>query len=179
MCNRRFVLKTSLVAMASLAFFPELSYASKSLPEGRLNLYNLHTEEKLAVRYRSSSGKYDSEALKDIKWILRCHHNGEMHEIDRELLEFVNLVSRKFGSQKEIQIISGYRSPEYNRMLVQGRRGVAGHSLHMEGKAIDIRITGVNLRTLRNEALGMELGGVGYYRRSRFVHLDSGRFRRW
>jgi len=140
---------------------------------------NLHTNDKLTVRFRNSYGEYDPGAIKDLNWILRCHYTDQVHEMDKDVIEIVNLLDKKFGGRNEIQIVSGYRSPEYNSMLVGRRRRVANNSLHLEGKAIDIRISGVRLRKLRDEALKLELGGVGYYRRANFVHVDCGRFRRW
>lgn len=83
------------------------------------------------------------------------------------------------GADNELHIISGFRSPEYNQLLIRKGRGVIRHSLHLEGKAIDFRIPGVDLGTVRRVALSLERGGVGYYPRSGFVHLDSGAFRFW
>jgi uncharacterized protein YcbK (DUF882 family) len=179
-CERRFFLKaSSLVVLSSLFSFPSFSYAGKTLPEGKLSLVNTHTNDKLTVKFRNASGKYDPGALKDINWILRCHFDDKMHAIDRNVLEFLNLVDKRCGSRNEIQIISGYRSPEYNHKLMLESRGVVKSSLHQEGKAIDVRISGIGLSKLREEALKLKLGGVGYYKKSNFVHLDSGRFRTW
>jgi uncharacterized protein YcbK (DUF882 family) len=178
--NRRSFLKASLlVAVSSLFPVPAFSYARRTLPEGRLSLVNLHTHDKLTVRFRNASGEYDPGALKDLNWVLRCHYTGKVHEIDKDVIEFVNLVDKRCGGRNEIQVISGYRSPEYNRKLLNGGRGVAKHSMHLDGRAIDIRMPGVDLRKLRDEALDLKLGGVGYYKKSNFVHLDSGRFRTW
>lgn len=177
--DRRFFLKAALVAASSLFPIPAFSYARRSLPEGRLSLLNIHTNDKLTVKYRNASGEYDSGALKDLNWILRCHYNGEVCNMDKDVIEFVNLLDNRFGGRNEIQIISGYRSPEYNKMLINGGRGVVKNSLHLAGKAIDLRMSGVDLRKLRDEALNLKLGGVGYYKKSDFVHLDSGRFRSW
>ena len=149
------------------------------LPEGKLTLLNIHTDDKLTVKYRNSLGEYDPEALKELNWILRCHYTGRSVDMDTDVIEFVNFAAKKCGGNNEVHIISGYRSPEYNKLLINEGRHVAKHSLHMVGKAIDIRIPGVDLRELRNEALNLKLGGVGYYRESNFVHLDSGRFRTW
>jgi uncharacterized protein YcbK (DUF882 family) len=177
-CDRRFFLKSSLIA-ASLIFVPSFSFAGKSLPEGKLSLYNTHTGDRLTVKYRNAAGEYDASALRELNWILRCHYSGQAREMDRDVIEFVNLVDKRFGGGNEIQIISGYRCPEYNSKLIHAGGGVARHSLHLTGKAIDIRISGVDLGRLREEAFKLRLGGVGYYRKSNFVHLDSGRFRTW
>jgi uncharacterized protein YcbK (DUF882 family) len=179
-CDRRLFLKASLLfAVSSLFPVPAFSYAKKTLPEGRLSLVNLHTHDKLTVKFRNAYGEYDPGALKDLNWVLRCHYTGQVHEIDKDVIEFVNLVDKRFGGGNEVEVISGYRSPEYNKKLISVGRGVAKNSLHLAGKAIDIRIPGVDLRKIRDEALNLKLGGVGYYKQSNFVHLDCGRFRTW
>lgn len=149
------------------------------LPEGKISLLNLHTDDKLTVKFRNAFGVYDPGALRDLNWILRCHYTGQVHDMDRDVIEFVNMVDKRCGGRNEIQVISGYRSPQYNKLLINKGRHVARNSLHLEGKAIDIRISGVDLGKLRDEALNLHLGGVGYYKKSDFVHLDSGRFRHW
>jgi uncharacterized protein YcbK (DUF882 family) len=177
--DRRFFLKAALVVASSLFPVTAFSYARRTLPEGRLSLLNIHTNDKLTVKFRNISGEYDPGALKDLNWILRCHYTGQVHDIDKDVIEFVNLVDKRCGGRNEIQIISGYRSPEYNKKLINEGRHVVKNSLHLAGKAMDIRIPGVDLSKLRDEALKLKLGGVGYYKQSDFVHLDSGRFRTW
>ena len=178
-CNRRFFLKASFFAFSCLIAGPAFPDVIKRLPEGRLRLFNLHTDDKLTVKYRNSSGQYDSTALQELNWVLRCPYTGQAIEMDTAMIEFVNLVDKRIGRHNEIQVISGYRSPEYNSLLLSEGRHVARGSLHMAGKAMDIRISGVDLRKIRDVALDMKLGGVGYYRDSNFVHLDSGRYRTW
>jgi uncharacterized protein YcbK (DUF882 family) len=151
----------------------------RKLPEGRLSLYNIHTEEKLTVTYRKESGDYDAEALKALNWILRCHYTNLVANIDIAVLEIVNLVGRIAGGDRMIHVISGFRSSAYNQLLAREGHGVAKHSLHMLGKAIDFRIPAVDLFNIRETAMKLHLGGVGYYPKSDFVHLDSGRFRFW
>ncbi|MEW6246368.1 MAG: DUF882 domain-containing protein [Nitrospirota bacterium] len=148
-------------------------------PGGRLTFYNLHTDERLTVTYRDEEGRYDYEALDDVNYLLRCHHTNEMAAMDVRVIEFVNLVQKQVGSDREIRVVSGYRSPEYQALLIRMGRRVARHSLHVQGQAIDFFIPGVNLRTVRETALKLKCGGVGYYPRKRFVHLDSGPFRWW
>jgi uncharacterized protein YcbK (DUF882 family) len=179
LCNRRFFLKASFVAFSSLFASPAFSDARRTLPEGKLTLLNIHTNDKLTVKFRNSSGEYDPDALKQLNWILRCHYTGQELNMDTDMIEFVNLVDKRCGSHNEIHIISGFRSPEYNKLLINEGRHVVKNSLHLAGKAIDIRIPGVDLCKLRDEALNLKLGGVGYYKESNFVHLDSGRFRTW
>lgn len=177
-CDRRFVLKASLLAFSSLVLGPTLSYAGR-LPEGRLTMLNIHTNEKLTLTYRNPSGSYDLQTLKELDWLLRCHFTGQAISIDTNTIEFLNLVDKSLGGNREIHVISGYRSPEYNKLLIREGRHVARNSLHLQGKAVDIRIPGVRLSRIRDIAMDLKLGGVGYYGASDFVHLDSGRFRTW
>jgi uncharacterized protein YcbK (DUF882 family) len=150
-----------------------------ALPPGRLALYNTHTRETLDVTFRDGVGRYDARALAAIDQVLRCHHTGLATRIDVAILEFVNAVSRRLDRDREIHVISGFRSPEYNAWLIRHGHGVARRSLHLVGKAIDVRFPGVPLGAVRNTALALGLGGVGYYPRSDFVHLDSGPSRSW
>ncbi len=179
--TRRAFLKTSLVGgliLSGYATWPAKARAAK-LPEGRLTLYNLHTEERLAVTYRDETGRYDHGALDEINFVLRCHHTGEVAAMDVRLIEFVNLVQREFGGRKDIHVVSGYRSPEYQALLLRASRWAAKRSYHVEGQAIDLHIPGVHLWAVRQAAFKLRCGGVGYYPRSKFVHLDTGPFRTW
>lgn len=179
--DRRSFLKASFFGATLLFGAP--SFAKSLLEdrsaEGRLSMYNLHTEERLDVVYRDRFGGYDQGALDAIDWLLRCHYSQKAVKMDIRVIEYLNLVDKKLGGKNEIQIISGYRSPEYNALLFREGRGVARNSLHMHGKAIDIRIPQVGLEILRKTALSLGYGGVGYYPQLGFVHLDSGRFRVW
>ncbi|MDR7420471.1 MAG: DUF882 domain-containing protein [Armatimonadota bacterium] len=152
---------------------------ARTLPEGRLLLYNLHTEERLDVTYRDPTGTYDHDALAAIDRLLRCHYSGRVASIDVRLIEFLHAVDRQLGGPHHIHVVSGYRSPEYNEWLIRHGRGAAKNSLHVEGKAVDIRIPDVGLDALRRAAQSLGYGGVGYYPRPGFVHLDSGRPRLW
>lgn len=179
--TRRDVLRVSLVGAMLLGgrlACPTVTFA-RELPEGRLTLFNVWTDERLDVTYRNEDGEYDLEALDDVNHILRCHYTGEVAAIDVRVLEHVNLVQKKLGRQREIHVISGFRSPEYNAMLVRFGRRAARNSLHVQGQAIDIQIPGVHPKMVRQAALELGYGGVGYYPRSKFVHLDSGPFRHW
>jgi uncharacterized protein YcbK (DUF882 family) len=153
--------------------------ATDRLPEGRLTLLNVHIDEKLTVTYRTRDGEYDHEALSEIDRVLRCHYTNEVARIDIRTIEFLNRIDKKLGGGNEIRVISGYRSPAYNRNLRQEGRNVAKQSLHMKGKAIDISIPHVGTDTVRRTALKLGKGGVGYYPASGFVHIDSGPFRTW
>lgn len=180
--NRRTFLKASLSAAMLLAggggaFARQLVPAS--LPEGRLSLFNTHNKERLNVTYRTISGGYDPGALAALNRILRCRYTDQPAEMDLRVIEYLNLVDKELGGGNEIHIISGYRSPEYNRLLRSAGHRVAKSSLHLKGRAIDISLPGVKLERVRQTALALRLGGVGYYPRADFVHLDSGAFRTW
>jgi len=147
--------------------------------EEQLTLYNIHNKETLSVTFRTPSGEYDPEALKAINQIMRCHYTEEVAEIDTRVIEYLNSVDNALGGGNEIHIISGYRSPTYNKLLLRTGHHVAKHSLHMKGKAIDIAIPHIRTKKIRHVALKLARGGVGYYPRNGFVHIDSGSFRTW
>ena len=149
------------------------------VPEGKLSLYNTHNGERLSVAFRNGADDYDHEALKAVNWILRCHFTNQEADMDIRTIEFLNAVDKKLGGEHEIHIISGYRSPLYNNLLRQEGHKVARRSLHQLGKAIDIHIPGIGLDKVRQVALNLKCGGVGYYPGAGFVHLDSGDFRAW
>ena len=179
--TRRTFLRAALIGAAFVGgrmIVPPALFA-RDLPEGRLTLVHLWTDERLDVTYRNDAGEYDWDALDDVNHILRCHVTGEIAAMDVRVIEHVNLVHKRLGGDREIQIVSGFRSPEYNAKLVRSGRRAARHSLHMQGQAIDLRIAGVHPKVIRQAALELEYGGVGYYPRSKFVHLDSGPFSHW
>jgi uncharacterized protein YcbK (DUF882 family) len=179
--TRRTFLRAALIGAAVVGgrmILPPSVFA-RDLPEGRLTFVNLWTDERLDVTYRNDAGQYDWNALDDVNHILRCHVTGEMAAMDVRVIEHVNLVQKMLGGDREIQVVSGFRSPEYNARLVRSGRRAARHSLHMEGRAIDLRIADVHPKVIRQTALELAYGGVGYYPRSKFVHLDSGPFRHW
>ena len=146
--------------------------------ERSLHFYNTHTDEKITAVYWSQ-GSFVPQALVDINHILRDHRTGEMMEIDTSLLDLLFALQQKLESESPFQIISGYRSPETNAFLRMTSKGIAKNSLHTDGKAIDIRLSGYELKTVRRAALDLQMGGVGYYPRSDFVHVDVGRVRSW
>ncbi|MEE9232127.1 MAG: DUF882 domain-containing protein [Nitrospirales bacterium] len=179
--SRRFFIKSSLVGMALLGSrlaFPESAW-TYSLPEGQLRLYNTNTDERLRVRYRNASGRYDQAALRDLNYFLRCPHSDQVCRMDLQLLEYVNRVEKMIGEGKEIRIFSAYRSPSYNNLLVRLGRGAVPKSLHTTGQAMDIAIPGVRLSQVRRAAQRLKLGGVGNYTRRGFIHLDTGPVRYW
>jgi uncharacterized protein YcbK (DUF882 family) len=178
--GRRRVLAFGLSA-AALAVSP-LKGALAALPQSGsrvLGLVSTHTNEKITATYWRD-GVYDTGAIKDINHVLRDHRSGEVAPMDLDLLDLLVELHRRTGSRKAFEVISGYRSSKTNAMLAAASGGgVAKRSLHMDAKAIDIRLRDVALSDLRQAALGMKAGGVGYYRKSDFVHVDTGRVRQW
>jgi uncharacterized protein YcbK (DUF882 family) len=144
----------------------------------RIALLNLHTDERLEIEY-FRDGAYLPEALSAIEVLLRDYRTGERHAIDPALMDYLHAVARAAGVDPSFRVISGYRSPQTNAMLHERSSGVAQRSLHMDGRAIDVRIAGVDCADLAARALDLKRGGVGYYRASDFVHLDTGAFRSW
>ncbi len=143
-----------------------------------LSFVNTHTGDTFADAYWER-GNYVPDAMAAINHVMRDHRSGETHAIDPRLLDQLHTLKGVVGGAAPYQIISGYRSPASNAMLREQSSGVATRSLHMEGRAIDIRVGGVDLPRLRDAALGMQAGGVGYYEASDFIHVDTGRVRRW
>lgn len=168
-----------LVLLVIFLFATPVSEAAR-MPEGDgiLNLYNLHLHERLALQYRKTNGRIDKKALSEISHLLRCRQTDEVHEISPTLVELVDKIQDHFGGN-EIHVISGYRSPELNENLRKHGHKVAKHSLHTQGLAMDIRIPGIATQELRNYALSLKRGGVGFYPGNGFVHVDVGRVRRW
>jgi uncharacterized protein YcbK (DUF882 family) len=146
---------------------------------GRLALYNVHTREAVTVVYRDAAGRYDREGLDRLNHVLRCHYTEEVAPIDLRVIEFLNAVAQALGGDREIHVISGFRSAAYNAWLVRHGSGVSPRSLHLVGRAIDVRFPALVLARVRRTALDLGWGGVGYYPASDFVHLDSGRVRSW
>ncbi len=143
-----------------------------------LSFTHLHTGERLEAEY-FAGGAYQLDAVSAINHLLRDFRTDDVHVIDQNLLDLLHGLSTVTGTRQPYQVISGYRSPATNRMLRQHSDGVAAHSLHMEGQAIDIRLADVPLGHLREAALSIRRGGVGYYPASNFVHVDTGRVRTW
>jgi uncharacterized protein YcbK (DUF882 family) len=142
-------------------------------------LLNTHTGERLKEVVYWEQGSYLPDALGHISYVLRDHRTNEVHSIDPIALDLMAAISRKVGAKRSFEIISGYRSPQTNRALRRNSRSVAKNSYHVQGKAVDLRIPGVPLKVVRKAALDLRMGGVGYYPKSDFVHIDSGRVRSW
>jgi len=149
-----------------------------SAPERTLSFYNTRTGEEWNRVYWCQ-GDYVPEALEEINYLLRDHRTNEVREIDPRLLDLLYDLNEKLNSRGPFQVVSGYRSPETNALLRRRSRRIARHSLHIEGMAVDIRLPDRNMRQLAKAALSMQSGGVGYYPRRQFVHVDTGKVRRW
>lgn len=163
-------------ALMPLAAHP--AHASMGTPRD-IALSHLHTRERIATVY-AIGDRFIPTALHALDHFLRDHHSGEVGRMDPQLFELLQRVRRELASAAAFEVISGYRSPATNeRLRTTGGGGVATRSLHLEGRAIDVRLPGVPLSDLRDAAIGLKAGGVGYYPRENFVHLDTGRVRRW
>jgi uncharacterized protein YcbK (DUF882 family) len=179
------VLGSCLRSFALIVFCLSLEVigsSAASLPdqsEYQLHLYNVHTREQLDVVYRHGN-QYDSGALARVNEYLRDYRTGAIREYDPHVLDLLHDVVASVGhADGQIQVVCGYRTPHTNEYLRMHGHGVARHSLHMQGMAIDIRVQGVSAAKLRDAALALHRGGVGYYADSNFVHVDTGRVRRW
>ncbi|HEX4151487.1 MAG TPA: DUF882 domain-containing protein [Steroidobacteraceae bacterium] len=178
--RRRVLGAAGLLAGASAAGMLGVdARAAEAAPSRRIVLRNLHTPDSLDIVYRRGDEDYVPEAMSAIQALLRDYRTGAQHPIDPRLMDYLCDVARHAGVEPVFSVISGYRSPQTNRMLHERSSEVATHSLHMEGRAIDVRLAGVDCARLADRALGMRRGGVGYYRNSDFVHLDTGRLRSW
>ncbi|TLM67935.1 MAG: DUF882 domain-containing protein [Deltaproteobacteria bacterium] len=149
------------------------------LPERSVNLYNVNTGEMLSRFVYWQDGNYLKGALDEISYLLRDHRTDEVKLIDPTVIDQIFSLGIVFEALRPFEVISGYRSVETNQELRHRSRRVARRSLHVEGKAIDLRLPGVPVRQLRTAALSLRDGGVGYYPRKGFVHIDSGPVRQW
>ena len=174
--HRRRFLRWGLAA-ASTLFAPRVLKAAR-VPERRLAFFNTHTGERLEACY-CRAGRYDPGALRDINHILRDHRTGEVGAVAVELLDLLHRLCLRFETTRPFHVISGFRSLATNTALHSMSRGVASQSLHLYGKAIDIRVPGIRTGELKTLALALAAGGVGYYPGSDFVHVDIGRIRSW
>jgi uncharacterized protein YcbK (DUF882 family) len=172
---------------------PGLFRYRKSHPEGfivttspivaeyRLRFYDTHTNERLDIVYRRGD-VYSPEALNRLDFYLRDYRTGDVHHYDPHVFDLLHQLTASLGRPyAEINVICGYRTPRTNESLRSRsvHSGVAQHSLHMQAEAIDIRLPDVPTSQLRDAAIALHRGGVGYYRVSDFVHMDVGRVRYW
>ncbi len=177
--NRREFLKLTTGGIALATFLPTQVFAASAKGKAKeLSFKNIHTGERLSSRFFLDNRFITSE-LHKIAHICRDFRRNEIHEIDKELLIQVNAVQTLLNTNAEVQIISGYRSPATNERLRSNSNGVAKKSFHMLGKALDFRLKGVPLKEVRDAAVALKAGGVGYYPNSNFIHIDTGRARAW
>ena len=144
----------------------------------RVSFVHTHTGEALSADY-CRDGVYQANCLAQVDRFLRDFRNGEVHPIDPRLVDILYQLQVRVDREVTYEVISGYRSPQTNAALHRTSSGVAARSLHMEGRAIDVRVTGFPTRKLRELALSLRSGGVGFYARPDFLHLDTGRVRTW
>jgi uncharacterized protein YcbK (DUF882 family) len=184
--NRRSFLGYGAVAAAA-ALAPMRASAATAKPAGlkapvrTLSFFHTHTGERAKITY-CCNGEYDPQALQAVNHLLRDFRVNRERAIDPALLDLLHELGGTLETDQPFHVISGYRAPETNAMLRErggAHTGVASKSLHMVGKAIDIRLPGVKLDHLRGAARSLKLGGVGFYPSSNFVHVDTGRVRYW
>jgi uncharacterized protein YcbK (DUF882 family) len=177
--SRRSFLRTLLAGGATLAANPlQAAVHRGGAQERRLVLKNLHTGESLRATFWAE-GDYIPEEMSAVNRVLRDHRSGDVHPIDPRLLDTLYVLQQTVAVKGAFHVISGYRSPATNEKLRAASNGVARKSLHMQGKAIDIKLPGCSLDHLRDAALSLQAGGVGYYAKSGFIHVDTGRVRSW
>jgi uncharacterized protein YcbK (DUF882 family) len=176
--RRRMLIASGLAGGAALMSRSLLGAPPPTPASKQISLTNLHTGEKLNVEYFRDDA-YAPDALKAIEVLLRDFRNGDKHPIDPKLIDYLVDVAAQVGVPPAYSVISGYRSPETNERLHERSSGVSQHSLHMQGRAIDVRMKDVDCKDLAQSAEQLKRGGVGFYRTSNFVHLDTGAFRTW
>jgi uncharacterized protein YcbK (DUF882 family) len=178
--SAQFTRRTFLGGLAALSVTalaaPVKAFADHE--ERVLSFFNTHTSERLTVPY-FADGSYIPSSLTKLYRFLRDHRTGEEHPIDQGLFDLLNDLRRATGTKSPFQVISCYRSPTTNRMLRAAGHDVARSSLHLQGRAIDVRLSDVSSAVLCDAAKELSRGGVGYYQQSDFVHVDTGRVRYW
>jgi uncharacterized protein YcbK (DUF882 family) len=181
--TRRRLIQTAIAGgagftLTGLAVAEGEAVSETPLQERSIELHNTHTNETVSVIYRRRE-QYNARAIASLRNVMRDHRNGESHDIDLALYDQLYDLAQAARCDARFDIISGYRSPESNAKMAAASSGVAKKSLHLHGRAIDVRLHGCSCADLRDLALTAAKGGVGYYRRSNFVHIDTGRFRTW
>lgn len=174
--RRRFI--QAFLGTTATLMTPALWASVHPTPERSLAFKNLHTGESLRTTFWAEGGYLDDE-LQAVNRLLRDHRSGDVYPMDTKLLDMLYALQQSVAVPGAFHVVSGYRSPSTNQKLRSKSGGVAKRSLHMQGKAIDIRLPGCQLKDLRDAALALKAGGVGYYAKSDFIHVDTGRVRRW
>lgn len=168
--SRRTFLKTGALAVGVTFGVPTLLRATVA-QEKKLYLYNMHTGEWFKKIYKEG-GDYNPDALKELSHFMRDRRTEETHPMETTLYDLLERLHRPFGTYRPLELVCGYRSPHTNKSLRKKNKGVAEKSLHMSGRAVDVRLQGVPLKKLRDAAKVLRAGGVGYYPKPNFVHVD-------
>ncbi len=179
--DRRDVLKMGLagaLAAATPILLSTPSQAATNANAWRARFKQAHTGETFDGVYRVGN-KYLPEAFERLNYVLRDHRSGEVFPMDPHVLDILTMVQRKTGQREPIKIYSGYRSPKTNSGLRKNSGGVARNSFHMYGQALDMHMDNYSTSSLYKIAKSLRAGGVGYYPRSKFVHVDTGTVRSW
>jgi len=172
--NRRYFLGAALSAACTPAFARKVTERPRTL-----SFYHMHTEDRINVTYRIGD-RYQRSALQKLNHFFRDFRTGETIAMDPQLFDLLYDVKTRLGDRDaRFDVLSAYRSPSTNQMLRRTSSGVAKNSLHLKGQAIDIRFPDLPIRYVRDAAIELNRGGVGYYSRSDFVHLDTGEARHW
>lgn len=177
--RRSFLRQSASLASAATLFTITPQAFANLARERHLAFDHTHTHEHIALAY-AQGNIYLPKALGLLNHFMRDHYSGAVGRMDPQLYDILHKIRLVLGTRQSFQVISGYRDPATNEMLRKTRGGgVAKRSLHMDGKAMDVRLPGVPLHELRDAALSLKAGGVGYYPRDKFVHVDTGRVRNW
>lgn len=172
--RRKFlVLGSSFMAVAATPSLAKIVLPKEAprFSTRQLALYNIHTGDTFEGTYWREN-QYDPKALERLIHVLRDRRNNKKHPIDPRLFDALHRLQSTLGTKDPFQVICGYRSPETNAKLHKASKKVAKNSLHLQGKAIDVNLKGVQLKELSNAARSLKVGGVGYYPKSNFVHVD-------
>ncbi len=178
MNSRRSFLKKSIILGAGLCVSPYELFSLRLPVDRSIKLYNAHTGEYLNATYWAKD-HFVKDELKKINHLLRDHRTGEVREMDLKLLDLLYSIQLIRDTDKHIKVFSGYRSPKTNRKLRKNSEGIAKNSFHLKAQAIDINLPGTELKNLKKLATFLRRGGVGYYPRSGFMHIDTGPIRYW
>jgi uncharacterized protein YcbK (DUF882 family) len=171
------LLTVPVLTLAALVLSPG-SAADEATVERSISFVHTHTGETISVVYKRD-GELVPDALARLNRFLRDHRTGDVHEVDPDVFDFLWEIRKEVGSDEPFHLVSGYRSPVTNEKLRRAGRKIGKKSLHVKGQAIDFRLPGTDTARLRDVALALKRGGVGYYRESDFIHVDIGRVRRW
>lgn len=175
--RRRFLVKTGL-STAGLILGPELALAARK-KDRLLMMTNPHTGEKIRTIYWTPTEGYIRESLASVSHFMRDFRRNQVKAIDPALLDIIHAISLNIGTQRQFEVMSGYRSPKTNRMLARRSKNVAKKSYHMRAKAMDFQVKNISSHNLRRIALALKAGGVGYYPGARYIHVDTGNVRTW